>query len=120
MRGWVTGLHRRHWEALQAALGATAVMTKFSTVVSALMHNPELADVMQRLANGDATSVNAFTRTLIAGWIQASIHPNLNPNLPLLHIDCKSSSRSEPPVDPVGDLPDCHSATTDIDSHGSR
>jgi hypothetical protein len=67
MRGWVTGLHRRHWEAIAGALGATAVMAKFSTVVSGIMHNPKLADMMQRAANGDANSVNAFTRALISG-----------------------------------------------------
>jgi hypothetical protein len=41
------GAYRRPWEALQALLEQTAVMAKFSTVVSALMHDPKLADMMQ-------------------------------------------------------------------------
>jgi hypothetical protein len=49
------------------ALGATAVMVKFSTVLSAIMHNPELAGVMEKAARGDASALNAFTRTLITG-----------------------------------------------------
>ena len=49
------------------ALGASAVMVKLSTVVSAIMHNPELAGVMEKAATGDANAVNAFTRSLISG-----------------------------------------------------
>jgi hypothetical protein len=71
--GWRLHARMGHGAAQKAvggmlgALGATAVMTKFSAVVSAIMHNPKLADMMQRAANGDATSVNAFTRALISG-----------------------------------------------------
>jgi hypothetical protein len=38
-----------------------------STVVSTLMHNPELARVMEKAATGDANAVNAFTTSLISG-----------------------------------------------------
>ena len=62
---------------IAGALGATAVMAKFSTVLSAIMHNPELAGVMEKAARGDASAVNAFTRSLISG-----ADSELNPTQP--------------------------------------
>lgn len=46
------------------SLGATAVMTKMSTMISAVMHNPDAINVLQRVAKGDTSSVDALVRIL--------------------------------------------------------